>query len=187
MTNYGKLTNRPLSRAVHLGRWAGRHGLTDDDGNPLRIDLNRIKTSVEVRRARATGGHLPSIARTNTMDVSFLHYLREDPRIRDWADRVLTDALNDAQAAARDAHLRVMDAATRTAFMRDPAGTADRLGTTSGKITEALDGELDTLVSSCLDHDHGPHNDGPCRASFLTCLRCPNALVLERHLLSGYA
>jgi hypothetical protein len=140
-----------LSRRVELGRWATRHGLATDDGNPLRVDLNRIKTTVEVRRARATGGHMPSTARTNTMDVSFLHYLREDPRIRDWADRVLIDALTDAEAEVRDAHLRVMDASTRAAFLRDPGGTAALFGTTSNKITQALDGELDTLVSSCLD------------------------------------
>jgi hypothetical protein len=173
---------RRLGRAMHLGRWARRHGLLDDDGKPLTISTNRLKTSVEVRRARATGGHLPSTARTHSMDMSFLHYLRNDPRIRDWADRVLTDALHDAEAAAREAHLRIVDAATRAEFLRDPAGTATRLGTTPDKIDEALDGELDTLVSSCLDHDHGPHNEGPCRASFLTCLRCPNALILERHL-----
>lgn len=173
---------RRLGRAMHLDRWAHRHGLLDDNGKALTISTNRLKTSVEVRRARATGGHLPSTARTHSMDMSFLHYLRNDPRIRDWADRVLTDALHDAEAAAREAHLRIVDAATRAEFLRDPAGTATRLGTTPDKVNEALDGELDTLVSSCLDHDHGPHNEGPCQASFLTCLRCPNALVLERHL-----
>ncbi|MFF3980749.1 hypothetical protein [Streptomyces sp. NPDC001828] len=32
-----------------------------------------------------------------------------------------------------------------------------------------------------MDIDHGPAG-GRCTESFLTCLRCPNALVLERHL-----
>jgi hypothetical protein len=169
-----------------LRQWAARHGLYADGGGDdhplLDIDLNRLKTTVDVRIAKAVGGHLPSASRTNTLDVSFLHYLRNDPRVRDWADRILTAALHDAEDSARAFQLRILDAAAERAFERNPEDAAAALGTTPEKVKSAAAGELDTLVSSCLDIQHHPHTGGPCSDSFLTCLRCPNALVAERHL-----
>ncbi len=165
-----------------LARWAHGHALTDDDGQPLELTLNRVKTTAEVRTTHAVGGHLPSASRTNTMDVSFLHYLRGDPRVREWADTVLTDAIEQAQDSATRFHLRVIDAAGQRAFHADPTGAAAQIGATPDKITAAIRGDLDTLASSCLDIDHHPETGRRCESSFLTCLRCPNALVTERHL-----
>jgi hypothetical protein len=169
-----------------LRQWAARHGLhADGSGDhhpPLDLDLNRLKTTVEVRITKAVGGHLPSASRTNTLDVSFLHYLRNDPRVREWADRILTAALHDAENSARAFQLRILDAAAERAFEHHPEDAAAALGTTPEKVKRAAAGELDTLVSSCLDIQHHPQTGGPCRDSFLTCLRCPNALVAERHL-----
>jgi hypothetical protein len=174
-----------------LNRWAVRHGLcadgSGDDQRPLDIDLNRLKTTVEVRITKAVGGHLPSASRTNTLDVSFMHYLRGDPRIRDWADRILTAALHDAENSARTFHLRILDAAADRAFERNPEDAAAALGATVAQVKSAAAGELDTLVSSCLDIHHHPRTGGPCSDSFLTCLRCTNALVAERHLPMLYA
>jgi hypothetical protein len=175
-----------------LQQWGARHGLYADGGGvddhlPLDIDLNRLKTTVDVRITRAVGGHLPSASRTNSMDVSFLHYLRSDPRVQDWADRILTAALHDAEHSARTFHLRILDAAAERAFHHNPEDAAAALGITPEKVKSAAVGELDTLVSSCLDIQHHPQTGGPCRDSFLTCLRCPNALVAERHLPMLYA
>ncbi|NEA58317.1 hypothetical protein G3I60_30225 [Streptomyces sp. SID13666] len=156
-----------LARKLRLGAWAARHGLLDDDGKPLQMRLTRMKKTVEVRAAKEVGGHLPSARLTNTAETSFTHYLRGDPFVTEWAAQVLTEAITDAERHA---------------------GTALRLG---GGQEQAVDaalwrqaeaGALDTLASSCLDIAHHPGHGGPCRESFLTCLRCPNALVLERHL-----
>ena len=171
-----------LSSWYGLARWAHGHGLTDDDGAALRLTLNRIKTTAEVRTTRDLGGHLPSASRTNTMDVSFLHYLRSDPTIRDWADQILTTAIEQAHDSATRFHLRIMDSAAHRAFHKDPQGTAARLGTSPQTISAAVHGDLDTLASACLDFEHHPDTGQRCQASFLTCLRCPNALVTEHHL-----
>ncbi|MFC5667641.1 hypothetical protein ACFP3U_32320 [Kitasatospora misakiensis] len=170
------------SRRLSLRQWSASHGLRDDVGELLEVTSNRIKTTVEVRTTRALGGHLPTASRTNTMDVSFRHYLKPDPRVRDWAERVMAQALADAENHARAATARVLDEAAETAMAADPHAAAKLLGTTAGKIAEARDGRLDTLVSACLDFENGPFDEGPCRQSFLTCLRCENALVLEKHL-----
>jgi hypothetical protein len=171
-----------LGRVMSLNRWAARHGLVGDDGGPLEITLNRIKTTVEVRNARLYGGHLPSASRTNTFDVSFLHYLRNDPVVRQWADEVLTAALEHAESTARNFLPHVLDAAGRQAFAEAPQAVADVVGSDAATVGKAIAGDLDTLVAACLDAEHHPWGEGHCQVSFLTCLRCPNALVTERHL-----
>jgi hypothetical protein len=179
--------DRSLARNLFLTKWAAAQGITADvpDGTapqPIILRLDRLKTAAEVRRARAVGGHMPSVATTNTMDVSYQHYLRDDPVIRSWADDILTAALADAETNAHAFHLRVLGTDAAGRFTAGPPQAARELGTTAGKIEEALTGELDTLVSSCLDIEHTPFGDGRCAMSFLTCLRCPNALILDRHL-----
>ncbi|MFB7851221.1 hypothetical protein ACFC34_30010 [Streptomyces sp. NPDC056053] len=186
-----------LGRQLDNHRWVARHGLTADapteteegtEAKPLKLTLGRLKKTVEVRTTRAVGGHLPSASRTNTPDVSFLHYLRNDPRIRDWADRILTEALEDAEASAHAFRGRIMDEHAAKEAQRDPHAAAAALGTTADKLTSAAAGELDTLVTSCLDFEHSPQSAGGlCDVSFLTCLRCPNALVAERHLPKLFA
>ncbi|MDJ0363413.1 hypothetical protein [Rhodococcus sp. H29-C3] len=172
-----------VSRWLEHRKWISRHSLTADDSAPLVLSMNRLKTTVEVRRTRAVGGHLRSASRTNTPDVSFVHYLRSDPRIRDWADEVLTEALHEAEHNAHAFRGRILGASESAALTSNPAGIAAELGVSIDQIQRAVNGELDTLVSSCLDFEHSPFvRSGPCAVSFLTCLRCPNALVTERHL-----
>ncbi|MEV5200512.1 hypothetical protein [Streptomyces sp. NPDC053720] len=156
-----------LTRKLHLGAWGRRHGLVGDDGRPLQVMLTRIKRTVEARTAKSVGGHLPSARVTNTADTSFVHYLRGEPFVTEWAADVLTEAISDAERHARDTVIRLGGA--------DPAAIPAELRSRAG------DGELDTLASACVDIDNGP-SGGRCRESFLTCFTCPNALVLEHHL-----
>lgn len=72
------------------------------------LRLDRLKTTAEARRAKATGGHLPSTATTNTMDVSYLHYPRHDPVIRAWAEDIIDAALADAEDSARNFQVRIL-------------------------------------------------------------------------------
>ncbi|WP_405844549.1 hypothetical protein [Streptomyces sp. NBC_01518] len=172
-----------LNRSLRLNRWSQSHGLTDDSGQPLALNLNRLKTTVEVRTTKAVGGHLPSASRTNTLDVSFAHYLQGDPRIREWADQVITSAIDDAENAARAFRPRILDSAGEQALATAPEATSQQYGTEPDVLKNAMAGELDTLASSCLDINHSPFaKNGQCDVSFLTCLRCPNALIAERHL-----
>jgi hypothetical protein len=121
------------------------------------------------------------------MDVSYLHYLRNDPVIQAWAEDIIDAALADAEESSRTFQLRVHGPQIHNLFAADPDGAARELGTTAAKLEQALAGSLDTMVASCLDIDHSPFGDGRCAVSFLTCLRCPNALVLQRHLPMLYA
>ncbi|MFE9000604.1 hypothetical protein ACFYOY_00405 [Streptomyces sp. NPDC007875] len=171
-----------LGRTLNLRGITDRHGLSDDNGNPLPVSLNRIKTTVEVRHTKAMGGHLPSASRTNTLDVSFAHYLQGDPVVREWADEILTTAIDDAEQNARSYRPKVITPAQAQKAVDTPQQTAAELGTTTETLHQALDGKLTTIASSCLDILHSPFSDGVCDVSFLTCLRCPNALVTHQHL-----
>jgi hypothetical protein len=172
---------KQLHRPLYLRAWVRRHDLRGDDGQPLELDLNRLKTTVEVRRTKAAGGHLPSSTRTNTMDVLFSHYLRGDPTVLDWAADEVTAAINDAEQQARRAHLRVLAEPVEQAAQDLPA-LAGKLQVHPEIARQALAGELDTAFAACLDIRHSPFNDGICQASFLTCFQCPNALATQQHL-----
>ncbi|MFD4814411.1 hypothetical protein ACFWP1_38205 [Streptomyces sp. NPDC058425] len=76
---------------------------------PLRVTFNQIKTSVDTRRTRQMGGHLPSSAKSNTAQVLYANYLKADEPTREWAAEVVAEALVDAERAAADAHRRATE------------------------------------------------------------------------------
>ncbi|MGW0582695.1 hypothetical protein ACWD25_43810 [Streptomyces sp. NPDC002920] len=57
---------------------------------PLQVTFNKIKTSLDARRTRQLGGHLPSSAKNNTAQVLYTNYLRPDPATREWAEGNVT-------------------------------------------------------------------------------------------------
>ncbi|MFE9328369.1 hypothetical protein ACIHDR_46855 [Nocardia sp. NPDC052278] len=160
---------KSLTRSMYLSRWARRHGLTEN-GKPLVLTMNRVKTTVERRVTRAAGGHLPSAVRTNTQDVLFSSYLAGDPEVRDWAQQVITEAIGDAETAAREAHRRIIAGNN---------GPVPVLGTDADAAAGAV---TSTVFASCRAIDDSPFNDGVCRASFLACFACRNAAVTAEHL-----
>ncbi len=157
---------KQLSVGLELSRWARSHGLTEG-GRPLRLTLNRLKTTVERRHTRAVGGHLPSAVRTNTQDVLFGSYLAGDPVVRDWADDLIGEAIADAETTARDAHKRALAAS---------GGQLPVVGDEKAQAHTA------TAFAACTAISDSPFNDGVCRASFLACFACRNAVVSAAHL-----
>lgn len=138
---------------------------------PLQVSFNRIKTSMEVRRTKRLGGHLPSAAKSNTMPVLFRNYLSGDPVIVSWTEEVLGEALTDAEQAARLAHERAARAAGGGPVVLGESGTARQDA-----------GELDTGWTGCADHSHHPATGKPCEVTFLDCFHCGNCLVTRDHL-----
>lgn len=152
---------------------------------PLQVSFNRIKTSMEVRRTKRMGGHLPSAAKSNTMPVLFRHYLSGDPVITSWAEEVLGEALADAEQAALLAHERAVRAAG--GGPRVLTGPADitaltKAGLAPSAARQVADSALDTGWSACADHDRHPLTQQPCQVSFLDCFHCGNCLITRDHL-----
>jgi hypothetical protein len=139
----------------------------DDPPEPLIVTMNRIRKTVEIRRTKEQGGHLPSAAKTNSVEVLFRDYLRGDPVVRDWADEVLSEALSSAEEAALNAHQRA-------------------LARNGGQLEIAPVGSLgddrETAWASCKEPERHPETDKPCRASFLDCFHCGNCIITPAHL-----
>lgn len=168
-----------LTRGPGSLRWQYGLGLLDDEGEPLRLSLPRLKKTVDIRTTRDTGGHLPSSTRSNSMSVLFANYLRGDDSVREWAGDVITAALKSAEFDARVTQARVL-----SGLGDQSAPSAQReLGLTTSKADAFLAGGLDTVFTACEDIQHGPFDAGRrCSASFLMCLSCENALVSAHHI-----
>lgn len=177
---------------LRLTDWADRHGvvrdLDDDDtaaSRPLALDFNRLKTSIDVRRTKQVGGHLPSAARTNTVPVLFHNYLRGDPTTIAWAHEVIGDAVVDAEQAALDAHQRALQAAGGAIRVVPGPSHTERLrtaGLDADTARSAATGRLDTAWSACTEPEKHPATGKPCEASFLDCFHCGNCLITGDHL-----
>lgn len=169
---------RSLSGAggMAFGQWARRHDLRadpvgdSDQGDPLPVHLRRIRTSVEVRRTKAVGGHLPSAARSNTAGVLFANYLRGDATAQEWAEEVLGEAVADAEAAALAVHRHTLADGGQARLRVELEGAHDGQGT-------------EGAWTACADPHAHPVSGKPCReVSFLDCFHCRNSLITRTHL-----
>jgi hypothetical protein len=149
------------------------------------LDFNRLKTSVEVRRTKQMGGHLPSAVRSNTLPVLFRHYLRGDPTVTAWAEDVIGEVVVDAERAALAAHERALRTAGGSLRVipepTEPAAFA-QAGVDPQTARRAAAGDLDTGWSACTDYASHPATGKPCQASFLDCFHCGNCLITRDHL-----
>ncbi|WP_280703105.1 hypothetical protein [Kitasatospora sp. GP82] len=179
-----------LGRGIDLNDWAqAQPELAAIKG--FELNLNRLKTTSDQRYTRETGSHLPSSTRTNTQDVLFANYLKDDPLVQEWAAGVVSEAIADAEETARAVHrralaghegqIRVVPGPVEQA-RADLDGTARRTGLPVVTVQEVLDGRKDTAFMSCTDDRSGPFNDGPCSTSFLNCFFCRNAISTQAHL-----
>jgi hypothetical protein len=154
---------------LELKEWVARHGLTED-GEPLNLTFNRVRTSVEVRRTRSLGGHLPSAARSNSQEVLYESYLRPDPHIQEWKDDVLSEAFEDAEALITHGSLTWL-------------GEADADTTASVGPRLSADASEQTGYLGCINILRSPFDkDGACTQTALVCFRCPNAVFSETNL-----
>ncbi|MCX4819667.1 hypothetical protein OG883_07055 [Streptomyces sp. NBC_01142] len=151
---------------------------------PLKVTFNKIKTSVEARRTKQLGGHLPSSAKSNTAQTLFTNYLEPDETTREWAEEVITEALADAEQAAWDAHATAVGRRGEPTVIPD-AESPEQLedaGLPAQTARDLADGALDTAWTACEDYEHHPETGAPCGDSFLACFHCGNCLVTRTHL-----
>jgi hypothetical protein len=185
---YAKRLHGPAS----VGTWSdSQEGLWADpssDGHraPLALDCVRLKKSMEVRRTKQMGGHLPSAARSNTYPVLFSSYLSRDATVTAWAEDVVATALVDAEQAAWQAH---EDGLARTGgHLRVVSGepTADQIekrGLAAPAAARIAAGDRDSSWSACADPDRHPATGQACRPpSLLDCFHCSNCVITRSHL-----
>ena len=156
--------------------WHERVDVCGPDGEPLRVSLKRMRLSVQVIRGEAMG---------NCVDVSVSVYRGPDPQTHEQVRPVVVQGLNDAVMDAKRRVAARISESEATAARTDPAPLAARFGVSEKAVKALLAGRLDTATAACLDIMHSPHEidrAGPCTASFLVCVECPNAVATPDHI-----
>lgn len=135
-----------------------RLGFADADIRTWRIATGEPELNLRRLRRTVTVLHRREPAQ-HSQDVHDSVYVLRDPAAREQAAPVIADGIADALAHAR--------AVVEARISRD-----DR------------DSQADTATANCEDYTHSPFSPhgSPCRASFLLCLACPNAVITPRHL-----
>ncbi|WP_217234652.1 hypothetical protein [Streptomyces sp. AC555_RSS877] len=156
----------------------------DTGPTPLKVTFNQIKTSVDARRTKQLGGHLPSSTKSNTAQVLFTNYLKPDEATREWAEEVITEALADAEQTAWDAHAAAVGRRGEPTVITDAESPQqlEDAGLAPQTARELADGGLDTAWTACEDYEHHPETGSTCGDSFLACFHCGNCLVTRTHL-----
>ncbi len=169
---------------VAIQRWIERHGVTGDDGGPLKVHRSRIRTthqSMRDKRAWAGRGRA-TIDPNHSPEVEGDHYLTATtPSQRQAAEAIVEDAQHDLlRRALPPAVVSAEDAAT---LARGYPELIASLGLGDTVIAELAGGERDVFTAACADQLSGLHGPKgkPCPARPWVCLLCPLAVFAPRH------
>ena len=162
-----------------LDAWTARHGIVDDEGQPLRLLLSRLRKTHKALWYLKTEGHMARFAVGHTTDVAARHYA-DLPSLRPLHEAAVADAFTEVVAAAQPIVLPPdQEAAWRSALDRaaGPPGP-------SGNVTDLLDGEQDVWLAACAGFYASPFGEAglPCPQPFWGCLDCGNAVITARKL-----
>ena len=157
-------------------RWHKCVPVHDEHGKPIRVTLQRMRLAVQVDREEAMG---------NSLEVSVNTYRGPDPQTHRKAQPVVMQGLHDALDDAQRRAAALITNSEAEAARADPATLAARLDISHQDAKALIDGRLDIATTACLDIMHSPHPDdegGPCTASWLICVECPNAVIAPDHI-----
>jgi hypothetical protein len=169
---------------VAIQRWVTRHGVTGDDGSPLKIHRSRIRTTHQsMRDTRAWAGRgRATIDPNHSPEVEGDHYLTATtPSQRQAAEAIVEDAQHDLLRRARPPV--VVSGADAAALARGYPQLVASLGLGGTVIAELAGGQRDVFTAACADQLSGLHGPAgkPCPARPWVCLLCPLAVFAPRH------
>jgi len=169
---------------VAIQRWVVRHGVTDDNGNPLKIHRSRIRTTHQSMRdiTRWAGRARVAIDPNHTPQVEGDHYLSATtPSQRQAVETIVEDAQGDLLRRAKPP--TVLTDEDAEALVRDYPQLIASLEIDDSVITELVAGERDVFSAACADQLSGLHGPKgkPCPARPWVCLLCPLAVFAPRH------
>ena len=173
---------RGYELSYQLRSFSTRHllgELADRSGEPVRLDLRRLRKSVKSKSYLASGGILDHFATGHTKAVAAAHYGDIDAH-HELHDQAVEDGLRQALDAA------LAPAVTATcggAPLAAPGASGEALSPAQAQAAHAP--EQDVFLASCSDFHNSPFArapGGPCPSAIWGCLSCPNAVFTERHL-----
>ena len=167
-----------------IRRWVARHGLTGQDGQPLKLHRGRIRTTHQSLRAKATwtGNPRATVDPNHSAQVEGDHYLTAaTPAQQHAVEAIVEDAQHDLLRRAHPPAVVAEQDAVDLA--RGYPQLVARLGLDDGALAELVGGARDVFVAACADQLaglHGPKGK-PCPARPWVCLLCPLAVFAPRH------
>jgi hypothetical protein len=167
---------------VAVQRWAVRHAVVGNDGQPLKIHRSRIRTTHEAMRDKSTWTGSGRVDPNHTPDVEGDHYLTATtPAQQHAVETVIEDAQHDM---LRRAHPPTVITDEEAATLADgyPHLVAE-LHLNDSVIAELVGGQRDVFTAACGDQLSGLHGPKgkPCPARPWVCLLCPLAVFAPRH------
>ena len=169
---------------VAVQRWIERHGVTSDDGGPLKVHRSRIRTtrqSMRDKRAWAGRGRA-TIDPNHSPEVEGDHYLTATtPSQRQAAEAIVEDAQHDLLRRALPP--TVVSAEDAASLARSYPELVASPGLDGTVVAELAGGERDVFTAACADQLSGLHGPAgrPCPARPWVCLLCPLAVFAPRH------
>ncbi|MGV1954162.1 hypothetical protein ACQZ5G_11380 [Agrobacterium sp. 22-214-1] len=170
-----------------IGRYFVReHGLVDENGTSLRLELSRLRKTYKAKWYAKTGGQLEDFARGHTAEVAADHYA-DIPALRPLHEATVVAAIEDAMRATELAAPRIIDPAEEARIRAAGDGSAvpaapAALGPQG--FTALFDGEQDVWLAGCASFYDSPfgRQGEACPSPFWTCLECRNAVITARKL-----
>lgn len=156
--------------------WEKRVRLVDDAGMSLTVRLMKLRLTEQIVNQRSN---------QNSERVSESIYRRPDKQTIEIAQDVILqgqkDALSDAEAVMM---VRTITADEKKCADADPTQLAMKLNVSVSRVRQLLTGSQDTAVLACIDITSSPFSQQGevCKASFLKCFSCQNAVVTPKHL-----
>lgn len=161
--------------------WMSRRGLDrliDSNGEPVALDLRRVRKTVKSRQYLRAGGVLEDFASGHTRPVAAKHYADIEAH-KETHEQAVEAGLEQALSAALSPPVVLSDLGSRL----DDGEAA----LSAQEIESALSGEQDVWLASCRDFFASPFARKPgaaCPVPAWGCLECPNAVFTSRHLPS---
>jgi len=184
---YGKYGLRPAQilgaghkRDTPIPRFVARHGLVDDDEQPLRLTLRRLRKTRKAENYRLTKGDVAAVADDHSPEVSASRY-GNIPSLAQSHAKAVVDGLQQALDAA--VPRIILDADVEpdrlSPDIEEPSPSREQK-----TVREVLAGERDVWVSNCSDFFNSPFGrpGEACPKAVWGCLDCPNSIITSDRL-----
>ncbi len=162
-----------------LAAFISRNGILDDDGQPAKLVLSRLRKTHKAEWYRRTNGQMEQFAVGHTAEVAANHYA-DIPALRPLHEAAVAAGLQDALDAALP--VRIVPPRLEARMRKAPA-KAD-LPVPPAEVIAFLDGAQDLWLASCGGFYASPFGTKgqPCPVPFWGCLDCGNAVITSRKL-----
>ena len=162
-------------------RFVADHDLRDEQGQPLTLQLLRLRKTRRAERYVLGHGQLEDVARgVHTLQVAGDHYA-DIPALRHVHEATIAQALEDA---LRQTSAHILSPAEEERLRGDPASAPLSLSVAPEQIEALLSGEQDAWMAGCANFYASPFGKqgSACPVPVWGCLECPNAVITSRHL-----